>query len=163
MCTSNPRTNDIMKPIDVFISYSHRDEAMREDLSAHLSSLRRSGLIRDWHDRCIQPGDTWKGAIDENLEKAHLVLFLVSAHFIASNYCFDVEMTRALERRREGKARVIPIIVRPCDWNSTPLGELQALPKDAKPVSEWPNVDTAWTDVARGIRTVVEGLARTSP
>lgn len=152
-----------MNPVDIFISYSHRDEAMREDLVAHLSSLRRSGLIRDWHDRCIQPGDSWKGAIDANLEKAQIVLFLVSAQFIASDYCFDVEMNRALELRSQGKTRVIPIIVRPCDWSKTPLGAIQALPKDAKPVVEWPNADAAWTDVARGIRTVVESLVRAQP
>lgn len=154
---------EIMNPVDIFISYSHRDEAFRDDLVAHLASLRRSGLIRDWHDRCIQAGDSWKGAIDENLEKAQIVLLLVSAQFLASNYCFDVEMKRALERRTQGQTRVIPIIVRPCDWNTTPIGALQALPKDAKPVVEWQSVDAAWTDVVRGIRLIVETLVRTQP
>ncbi|MDC0740928.1 toll/interleukin-1 receptor domain-containing protein [Polyangium mundeleinium] len=149
-----------MKPIDVFFSYSHRDEAMRDELAAHLSSLRRSGLIHEWHDRLIPAGESWKHAIDVHLEKAHLVLVLVSADFIASNYCYEIEMKRALERREAGQARVVPIIVRACDWHQTPLGALQALPRDAKPVAEWQSRDAAWTDVARGIRAVVEGLAR---
>lgn len=123
-------------PINVLFSYSHKDEAMRDELAAHLASLRRSGLIHEWHDRRIAAGDSWKEAIDEHLEKANLVLVIVSADFIASNYCYDIEMKRALERRNDGRARVIPVIVRPCDWHTTPLGALQALPKDGKPVVE---------------------------
>ena len=85
-------------------------------------------------------------------------MLLVSADFVASDYCYDVEMKRALERHDAGKARVIPIILRAVDWHSVPLGKLQALPKDGKPVTLWPDRDSAWNDVATGIRKVVEQL-----
>jgi hypothetical protein len=147
-------------PVDVFFSYSHRDEDMRDELERHLSLLKRSGAIRSWHDRRISAGGSWKVAIDEHLEKAHIILLLVSNDFLASDYCYDIEMKRALERRDAGQAVVIPVILRACDWHTAPFGKLQALPKDGKPVRTWPNQDEAWTDVARGIRAVVEGLGR---
>jgi hypothetical protein len=118
----------------------------------------RQGFIAPWHDRRIEPGANWVGAIDRNLEKADIILLLVSADFIASWYCYKKEMQRALERHHASQARVIPIILRPTDFKGAPFEELQALPKDAKPVTDWKNKDKAWTDVARGIRLVVESL-----
>ncbi|MDI1443715.1 toll/interleukin-1 receptor domain-containing protein [Polyangium sp. 6x1] len=150
----------VTAPIDVFISYSHRDEPFREELEKHLSLLRRSGAIRSWHDRRIGAGDDWKAAIDENLDRARIILLLVSVDFINSDYCYDIELKRALQRRASGEAVVIPIILRPCDdWQKTPFGALQALPRDGKPIKAWADPDEAWTDVARGIRRVVEKLA----
>ena len=149
-----------MGSVSVLFSYSHKDEALRDELATHLAGLRRSGLLSEWHDRRIPAGDDWKAAIDEHLGNARLILLLVSADFLASNYCYEIEMKRALARRDAGQARVVPIIVRPCDWHDTPIGALQALPKDGKPVTEWPNRDVAWTDVARGLKIVVETLSR---
>jgi hypothetical protein len=146
-------------PIDLFFSYSHKDEALRDELATHLSLLRRQGVIRDWHDRRIGAGDDWRGAIDSHLEKARVVLLLVSADFIASDYCYDVETKRALQRQRTGEALVIPVVLRACDWNSAPFSSLQAVPKDAKPVTSWANRDEAWCDVTRRIR---EALTRLS-
>jgi nucleoside phosphorylase len=145
--------------IDVFFSYSHKDEALRDELEAHLAALKRTGVIRGWHDRRIAPGATWKGEIDKNLDAAALVLLLVSADFLASDYCFDVEMGRALERQRQGKTHLVPVILRACDWTTVPsLGKLQALPRDAKPVTSWGNRDEAWSHVAQGIRAVATML-----
>ena len=93
----------------VFFSYSHRDEALRDELEIHLALLRREGLIQSWHDRRIDAGDELDGSIDKNLETADIILLLVSPYFIASNYCFDVEMRRAIERHNAGNARVIPV------------------------------------------------------
>jgi len=146
------------KQVNVFFSYSHKDEEQRQELLAHLSGLKRGGLIREWHDRKILAGEEWKGEIDKNLEGADLILLLVSAYFIASDYCYEKEMKRALERRAAGEAWVVPIIVRDCEWHTTPIGALQALPTEGKPVLEWPSKDAAWADVARGIRKVVESL-----
>ena len=136
----------------LFISYSHRDERYREQLGTHLAGLRRQGLIADWHDRKIVPGKEWRDAIDQNLDTSDCVLLLVSPDFLASDYCYGIEMQRTLEKHREGRVIAIPVIVRPADWRQTPLGELQALPKDAKPVVEWTRRDRAWLDVIEGIR-----------
>lgn len=145
-------------PIDVFYSYSHKDEELRDQLETHLTSLQRRGLVATWHDRKIMPGSNWAEEIDAKLERAQLILLLVSADFVASDYCFGREMTRALERDRMKEARVVPIILRPTDLTGAPFMRLQALPKDARPITKWEDRDDAWTDVARGIRKVIEEL-----
>jgi hypothetical protein len=146
--------------VSLFYSYSHKDEALREELETHLSLLRRQGVINGWHDRRIAAGTEWVGQIDQHLEAADVVLLLVSADFLASDYCYDVEMKRALERHAAGTARVIPVILRPVDdWQSAPFGKLQALPKDGKPVTDWRPQDKAFADIARGIREAVASLA----
>lgn len=141
------------KPLRVFYSYSHEDESARKRLETHLAVLRRQGIIAEWHDRRIAPGENWAEQIDQHLESADLILLLVSADFLASDYCYEKEMKRALERHETGSARVIPVILRTCDWQyETPFSRLQALPKDGKPVSTWEHVDDAYTDIAQGIR-----------
>ena len=142
----------------LFYSYSHKDEALRDELETHLKLLQRQGLIEFWHDRRITAGEEWKGQIDVNLEQADLILLLVSADFIASDYCYDLEMKRAMERHEAGEARVIPVIVRDVSWQAAPFGKLQALPKDGKAVTTWPNKDTAWRNVAEGIEKVIKHL-----
>ena len=98
--------------VRVFYSYSHKDEVLRDALATHLSLLRKQGLIEGWHDREISAGREWEGQIDENLKSAHVILLLVSADFIASDYCYDLEMKHAIARHTKGTARVIPIILR---------------------------------------------------
>jgi formylglycine-generating enzyme required for sulfatase activity len=149
--------------LNLFFSYSHRDEALRDELAKHLRPLEREGAIRPWHDRRIDAGGDWHGAISEHLETADVVLLLISSDFIASDYCFDVEMTRALARHDAGEARVIPVILRPSDGRTQRLARLQALPTDARPVTEWPDRDAAFLDVTRGIRGVVEELRGRRP
>ena len=145
-------------PITVFFSYSHEDESLRNELAKHLTLLKRQGVISAWHDRMITAGDEWKGEIDKNLEEAQVILFLVSASFMASDYCFDIETKRAIERHDQGKARVIPVLIRTCDWKSAPFAKLTALPTNWKAVTSWSNQDEAWTDVALGIRRAVEAM-----
>ncbi|NJP12347.1 MAG: toll/interleukin-1 receptor domain-containing protein [Leptolyngbyaceae cyanobacterium RU_5_1] len=143
--------------IEVFFSYAHEDEDLRDKLANHLKLLERQGVIQKWHDRQILAGTEWKGQIDRHLETAQIILLLVSSDFLASDYCYDIEMKRALERHDAGEARVIPIILRSVDnWWKTPFGKLQALPTDAKPVTNWANLDGAFADVARGIRLTAE-------
>ncbi|WP_138502597.1 toll/interleukin-1 receptor domain-containing protein [Nostoc sp. PA-18-2419] len=147
-------------PVKVFFSYSHKDEALRDELATHLSMMKRQGIIEAWHDREISAGSEWANAIDDNLEVADIILLLVSANFLASDYCYDKEMTRAMERHETREARVIPVILKPTDWNGAPFGKLQALPKNAKPVTTWPDQDEAFVNVAQGIRRVVEDIAK---
>jgi tetratricopeptide (TPR) repeat protein len=146
--------------ISVFISYAHKDEALLKQLHTHLSSLTRQGLIVTWYDRQIVAGSDWAGVIDDRLEQASIILLLVSADFIASKYCYEVEMKRALERHEAGQARVIPIALRPADWKDMPFASLQALPTDARPVTTWPNQDAAFVDVVAGIRRAIEDLSQ---
>jgi internalin A len=136
----------------LFYSYSHKDEGLRDELDTHLKLLQRQGVISIWHDRKILAGEEWKDSINSNLDNADIILLLISADFVASDYCYEKEMKRAMERQESEQARVIPVILRACDWNSAPFGKLQALPKDAKPVTRWPDRDEAWNDVALGIR-----------
>lgn len=102
-------------PVEIFCCYSHADEAWLRKLETHLSLLQRQGLISIWHDRRIVPGTDWARTIDTHLEIASVILLLVSADFLASDYCYSLEMKRALERHAVGEARVVPILVRPVD------------------------------------------------
>lgn len=144
------------KKVKLFYSYAHEDEELRKSLENHLSGLRRSGVIAEWHDRRIVAGSEWKGQIDKSLGEADVILLLISSDFLASDYCYDVEMRRALERHEAGEAVVIPVVLRPVDWSRAPFGKLQALPTDALPVTSWENIDEAFTDVAKGIRAAVD-------
>lgn len=142
----------------IFFSYSHRDEELRNELEVHLAMLKRQGLITAWHDRRIGAGNDLHSATSAELEKADIILLFVSAHFLASDYCYEKEMARALERGQEGTARVIPIIIHPCDWHSAPFGNLLATPQDGKPVSMFANQNEALLQVAKEIRGAVEEL-----
>jgi hypothetical protein len=151
---------EAVRPIEVFYSYSHKDEDLRNELEAHLALLRREGSITGWHDRKIGAGTEWKNSINEHLESARVILLLISSDFLASDYCYDIELKRAMERHNSGEARVIPIILRSCDWASAPFVKLQALPKNAKPIKSWDDRDEAFTDVAAGIREAIADINR---
>jgi hypothetical protein len=149
----------VEKNVVLFYSYSHKDERMRNKLEGHLSLLKREGLISEWHDRKILPGKDLDESIDENLQKANVVLLLVSSEFIASDYCWGVEVKQAMTRADQKQAIVIPVILRPCEWHSAPFGRLEALPTDGRPVaSNWKNQDEAFEDIAKGIRRLVKSL-----
>lgn len=145
-------------PVEIFYSYSHKDERMQDKLKSHLTLLKRRGVITGWHDRQIGAGEEWRDAIDEHLDSAGVILLLVSSDFLASDYCYDIELKRAMERHEEKTARVIPIILRPCDWTDAPFGKLQALPTNGKPVTTWGNPDEAYLNIAKGISAAVEKL-----
>lgn len=153
---------DPQKPIEIFCSYAHEDETHLQKLETHLSILKRQGLIATWYDRQITAGTQWGQAIDTHLNSASVILLLISPDFFASDYCYGIEMTRALERHEAHEARVIPILLRPVDWKGAPFAHLQALPTNAKPVTTWSNRDEAFADVAAGIRRAIEALARLS-
>jgi len=139
-----------------FISYSHRDRDALDRLHTHLASLRREGRIDAWFDREILAGGEIDEEIERELETCDLFLLLVSPDFLASDYCVESEMRRALERHESGEARVVPIIVEPCDWTSGPLRRLKAVPQDGKPISEWTNANNAYLDVVRELRRILE-------
>jgi hypothetical protein len=130
--------------IRLFFSYSHQDEALRDELAKHLSLLERDGVLRSWHDRQIVPGSEWAGHIDQHLEQAQIILLLISADFLVSDYCYDRELNRAMERHEAGEAVVVPVMLRSVDWQGARFMTLQALPKNAVPVTTWSNQDEAF-------------------
>ncbi len=150
-------------PVTIFFCYAREDEALLNKLKTHLRPLQRQGLIDVWYDRDISAGTEWEQEIKEHLNSAQIVLLLVSPDFMDSEYCYSVEMKRALERDARGEAKVIPVILRPVYWYGEPLGKLQALPTDGKPVTDlnWHDLDRALYDVTAGIYKVVMQL--TSP
>jgi len=149
--------------LEVFYSYSHKDEPLRDKLEKQLSLLRRTGLIVNWHDRRIGAGQEWRAQIDAHVRTAHIILLLISADFIESDYCYDVEMRLALERQAKHEAVVIPVILRPVDWSYAPFADLQALPRDGRPITKWADEDEAFADVARSIREVVARFEPSAP
>lgn len=142
--------------VKLFFSYSHKDEALRDQLETPLAMLKNQGLIESWHDRRIVVGSDLDDSIQGSLEAADVVLLLVSSDFLASTYCYSKEMARAMEKHQAGEAHVIPVILRHCDWHAAPFGGLLAAPKDGKAITSWPDIDEALADVARQVRRVVE-------
>ncbi len=146
--------------ISVFLSYSHADESFKDEFRKHASSLRRNEIISAWDDREILAGQEWESEIITKLETAELILLMISPDFLDSDFCYDREMKRAVERHNSGSAIVIPIILKNCDWGDTPFAKLQGLPKDAKAISTWKDRDTAWLDVINGIKKSIEELKK---
>jgi TIR domain len=140
----------------LFISYSHRDERPLDRLHTHLAMLRREGAISAWYDREILAGENIDNDIDANLTNSDIFFALVSPDFLASKYCYEREMAKAIERHDAGSLRVIPIILEPCDWTSSPLGKLKALPKDGKPISTWTNQNVAFLDIVEELRRILK-------
>jgi len=153
-----PLTFPVRPAIKLFLSYSHKDERFLDELQKHLSTLKHNKLITDWYDHKITPGDRFHQTIHAQIEHADLILLLISADFLHSEYCYSREMRRALERHEAGTARVIPIIIRPTDWNETPFGELSPLPRNGKAVTLWTPRDKAWVNVVHGIRQAIDSI-----
>jgi hypothetical protein len=143
----------------VFFSYSHVDEALRDQLEKQLSLLKRQGVIEVWHDRRIGPGQDFAAEIDRHVETDDIILLLVSADFLASDYCYEIEMKRAMERHAAGEAIVIPVILRACDWHGAPFGKLNATPPDGRPVTQYPDRDQGLLEVAKAVRAAANRAA----
>src|SRR5436305_14610343 len=152
------RNESMKKGIEIFVSYAPQDEKLRDELINHLSVWEEQGLIVPWHNRDISAGTDWQREIDTHLKKALVILLLISPDFMASNYRNSTEVKQAMRRHVSGDAQVIPINLRPVSWKDAPFGNLQALPRDAKAITLWPNRDEAFEQVAAQIKVVVEDL-----
>ena len=146
--------------MNVFISYSHKDESYRKELKKHLVMLERNGVISSWSDRCIAPGQEWEKEIADRLDNSDIILLLISSDFLSSFYCYYKEMKRALARHDNNEAAVVPIILRPCDWKEGPFSKLHGLPTEARPISKWNDKDEAWLDVVIKLKDIIK-LAET--
>jgi len=151
-------TTNSSEPLKLFYCYAHEDKTLRDELDAHLSGMKRQNLIKVWYDREILAGTDWEQEIDTHLSTAHIILLLVSARFLASDYCYGIEMQKALQRDAAGTARVVPILLRPVDWEDAPFSHLQILPTGAKPVTLWLDRDAAFEDITKELRKVVKAL-----
>ena len=151
----------ITRPLNVFTCYAPADNALRERLETHLALLESQKMIAPWHDRMIEAGCDWAEQTRRHWERADVILLLVSSDFLASKHCNESGMRRIMERHETGGGRVIPVILRPCEWRSSPLGKLQPLPEEGKAVTAWRDRDAAFTEIARGIRMVAETMQST--
>src|SRR5579884_1091889 len=147
--------------VKIFFCYAHEDEELLKKLKAHLKPLQRQGLLDVWHDRDISAGAEWEKEIKDHLDSAQIILLLVSPDFMESDYCYSIEMRRAIQRHEQGEARVIPIILRPVLWKGAPFSKFQSLPKDGKPVvsRDWYTQDEAFLDVASEISEIIEHVS----
>ncbi|MBA2288268.1 MAG: TIR domain-containing protein [Ktedonobacteraceae bacterium] len=145
-------------PISIFYSYALEDEEYRQRLETHLSLLRRQGLISTWHHYQVVAGTDRLQSIESHLNTASIILLLISPDFMASDYCYSIEMQLALERHVVGSARIIPVLLRPVDWHEAPFAHIQCLPRDERPVAIWPDRDEAFVDIARGIREAIKDV-----
>ena len=148
-------------PVEIFCCYARKDQQLLQQLMAHLMPLQRQGRIIIWSDTNINAGKEWDLEITKHLNTSQIILLLVSPDFMMSEYIYSKELKRAIERHEQGDATVIPIILRWVSWQRTPLGKLQALPKDGKPVKSWQDEDEAFYNVIEGIYKVVEELMST--
>jgi hypothetical protein len=140
----------------IFISYAHEDEPFKDELDKHLKVLKRSSKVEIWNDRELVAGQEWDAGIMEELARANIILLLISVDFNASDFIWDKELAAAMVRHQEGTARVVPVILRKCDWTDLPYAILQALPRNATPVADYENRDDAYTEIAQGIEQLVD-------
>lgn len=149
--------------VTLVFSYAHADETLRNELEKHLAPLKRMGRIDTWHDRRIVPGDEFEGQIDHYFSTADIILLLVSSDFIASDYCYQIEMSNALQRHERGEAVVIPVILRPCAWHQLPFGKLLAATVDGKPIVQFPSYDDGFVQVVDAVSRALDTLTVKAP
>jgi hypothetical protein len=151
------------EPVLAFCSYASKDESSLQQLRSAVAMLERQGLLRIWHFGELEPGVEWDAEIRRQLDASKIILLLISRDFMASQYIWEKEVMRAMSRHDEKTARVIPILLKPCDWKHEPLEKLQALPQGLKPISQWQDPDEAWQNVVDGLRKVVLSLSNAQP
>jgi hypothetical protein len=145
------------KPLKLFLGYAPEDTNMLKTLKTHLRPLERAGLIEVWDDQDVAPGEEKGKEIERHLSDARIILLLISPDFLGSSNYYDIQMSMAIERYEQGEASVVPILLRPSPWQSTPLRGLQPLPKDGEPISKH-NEDEVFFEVSEGIAEVIKSL-----
>ncbi len=144
--------------VKVFLSYCHTDEEYKDKLNAHLAPLKRNNKIEAWNDRKLVAGSFFDAEIKRHLNEDDIIILLISADFINSDYCYEIEMQRALERMKNKDAILLAVIIRPCLWQETPLKDIQVLPKDGTPISTYANEDEGYLYVVKSIKEIIDLL-----
>jgi hypothetical protein len=142
----------------IFISYAHEDEDLKGELDKHLKVLKRSSKVEVWSDRQLAAGQEWDESIMSELRRANIILLLISVDFNASDFIWDKELAVAMDRHKEGTSRVVPIILRKCNWEGLPYAALQALPRHARPITEYADRDIAYTEIAEAVEQLVDQI-----
>jgi hypothetical protein len=140
----------------VLFCYASEDQRMASLLKNHLGQLKHNELITIWDQGEISPGDEWKQTMNAYLQEAQIILLLMSSSFLASDYCYSMQMQEAIRRHEQQTARVIPIILRSVHWQGPPLDKLKVLPDEQKPISEWRPQDKGYANVVMNIAQVVK-------
>ena len=142
----------------VFLSYSHKDEEYKKELDKHFAPLRNNGRVETWNDRKLEAGSRLNEIIQEELNTSDIIIFMLSSDFLDSYYCYDIEMKKAIEREKRGECKIIPVIVRACMWDETPLKNFLAFPKDGKSIEQYERKDDAYLEIAKGVREIVQSM-----
>ena len=142
-------------PVEIYFSYAHQDEELRDELERHLILLERQRLAKFWYDRKIQAGELWAPKIQLHLNTAHIILLLISHHYFDSNWCIEIELERAIDRYKAGEARVISILLDLPNLTTQSLENLPVLPTNSKPVVEWKDRNEAFKNISDGIWSAV--------
>ncbi|GHO96092.1 hypothetical protein KSF_061400 [Reticulibacter mediterranei] len=145
---------------EIFYCYTHSDEPLSRELEKHLKLLQRQGFVSTWHRYQIDTDMKEAEVINRHLNTASVILLLLSVRFLASDFCFSVEIQRAVQRHEAGEARVIPILLRPVDLGDTPFEKLSMLPSEGKPITSWSNRDEAFLEVVKGIKEALESIQK---
>jgi len=146
----------------IFISYAHEDIAFQKELVKRLKPLKRKKEIVLWHDGVVMPGEEWDASIKKQLEAADIIIILLSADFVASDYIYEKELPRIIERRKNGEIQLIPIVARNVILDGTNIEMYQCLPQDEKrrlkPIIEWDkqHLDKVWVQIDKQIRGVID-------
>ena len=159
---ASPRPTLARRAAEAFLSYAPADAPLARAFEAHLAALKRDRLLATWHEGLVSPGLAWDEATCRRLDTAHLILLLISADFLTSDRCYNVHLVRALRRHEAGLARVIPILLRTCDWRTATLAAFEPLPKNHTPVTAWSDQDSAFAEIAASLRQALEALDRHS-
>ncbi len=146
------------KIIRVFCSFADEDQPLQKKLEKQLKSLERQGQVFVWDKHKVHPGQEQKREIENQLKEADLILLLISQNFISSDDCYGIELGKALRRYADGKARIVPILLRPCTWNGLRFSTFQVLPRNEKPVTLWSKQDVAFQQIVQEIETIVREI-----
>jgi hypothetical protein len=145
--------------VRIFVSYSHKDAAAQEKLQTHLAPWKRDG-VTVWYDKNIEPGAQLDPDIARELRQADIFVALFSPSYLDSNYCWNIEYKRAMDRRARKLLRVIGVVVKPCGWKQTRAAGFKLLPKDGREPERWSSSDAAYVNIAEGIGEVIKTVRR---
>ncbi|MGB0840443.1 MAG: toll/interleukin-1 receptor domain-containing protein, partial [Chitinophagales bacterium] len=143
------------RPCSIFVCYHSEDEVYKEALNKHLTPLVRLQKVTLWDKSYINAGEQYEDKIFQELEKANLVLCLISSDFIADDFCYSSQLKRILTAHKKGVQKIIPIKIRNARWQKLPLAQLKAFP-DKKWVGTNPKNDDAWVEVVEGVERLIE-------
>lgn len=149
------------RPHRLFLSYSHKNEAVKDRLKIHLAPLMRNGLAEIWDDRAICAGADWRKEIETAMAGADAAIFLLEEYFLASDFCMDVEITTFLQRHREAGVLIVFIVTDHCRWKDFDyISKHKVIPLDGRPITQYTPRSKAYTHITDEIKNA---LARHQP